>query len=1091
MDFNQRYNSLNPAQKEAVDTIDGPVIVLAGPGTGKTELLSVRAANILQKTDALPENILCLTFTDSGAAAIHKRLTEIIGKDAYKVAINTFHGFGSEIINQNNEYFYNSASFQAASDINTYEILRTILDELPHDNPLSSKHGEEYVHLKDIKWAISNIKKAGLTSDELLAILDTNDESLDAIEPALTEVFNIPRINNSVAEKLIAATENIVKPSGALPTGVTSLLDMIIGSISSAYEESVASSSTKPITAWRSKWMEKNSKNEFVFKNRKVQAKLRATCYVYYRYITELERLKLYDYDDMILQVVHALEVHDDLRFNLQEKYQYIMIDEFQDSNLAQTRIVHSLADNPVNEGKPNILIVGDDDQAIYGFQGADSSNIIDFRLQYPSAKLIVLTENYRSTEPILKHARSIITQGEDRLENSIVELNKQLSANFTSKDTAVNLYAHPTLSDERQWIVDSVKDLLNSGAKANEITVLARKHVEITNLLPYFQRADIAVNYDKFDNALELEPIIAIENLAILLIDLNQSRHNEANATLPKIISHPAWNIEPSTIWKLSSRAYDTRKRWLDVMEEFSDLQPIREWIINTAATILDLPLEQALDAVIGKSEEPSELKSPLYEYFFSAQKLTDNPSSYLTHLEALRTIRTKLRDYQTDEKPNLVSFIEFIKLHRRLDESIQITRTHTSEDISAVNLMTAHKSKGLEFDHVFITGAVDKSWGQKVNSRSNNISFPDNLHIEPAGGSADERIRLFYVAATRARKTLSINYSQSDVNGKNLDLASFLVNESWTPEQINSNKKHEDLTEQVEIEWYDRIIEPKEELKVALSSQLESFKLSSTALGNFIDVTRGGPQYFLMQNLLHFPQAPSPHAGYGTAVHYALQQSHNHLAATGNQKPTEDVLKDFENSLDSQHLNSIDHPKFLQRGIDSLQAFLQEKSDTFKPTQRTELKFANQNSIFNDVHLNGVLDLVEADKNTKTIEITDYKTGKPTDRWIGKDDNEKIKLHKYRQQLMFYDLLISNSRDYGDYTISKSELQFVEPDKSGQILSIQSDYTAEQLEEFKKLVVAVWNKIHSFDFTDISSYPATYKGVLQFEQDLIDNIV
>lgn len=1091
MDFRERYGLLNTAQKKAVDTIDGPVIVLAGPGTGKTELLSVRAANILQQTDALPENILCLTFTDSGAAAIHNRLTEIVGKDAYKVAVHTFHGFGSEIINQNSEYFYNNASFQAASDINTYEILRSILDDLPYENPLSSKHGEEYVHLKDVKSAISNIKRAGLTSDELLAILDANDESLDAIERSLTEVFDIPRINSTVAEKLIEATRNLIEPQVNLPTGVTNLLTMIVGSINRAYEEASESGSTKPITAWRNKWMEKNAKNEFVFKNRKVQAKLRATCYVYYRYISELERLKLYDYDDMILQVVHALEIHDDLRFNLQEKYQYIMIDEFQDSNLAQTRIIHSLANNPVNEGKPNVLVVGDDDQAIYGFQGADSSNILDFKSKYPTAELIVLTENYRSTESILKHARSIILQGEDRLENSIAELNKQLSANFKHNETAVDLYAHATPADEYSWIAKSVKKLIENGEEPSEITVLARRHSEIINLLPYFQHADVAVNYEKFDNALDLEPIILIEELSKLLVDLVKSRHDEANARLPKLLSHPAWGLKPSDIWKVSSRAYDAGKRWLDVMKEFSELQPIHEWLINTATNTHSLTLEQALDTIIGKSDDATDFKSPFFDYYFSNEELESNPATYITYLEALKTIRTKLRDYQTNKQPDLNSFVEFIQLHRQLDEPIQIARNYNPQNKSAVNLMTAHKSKGLEFDHVYITGAIDSAWGQNVKSRYSKVSFPDNLHLEPAGGSPDERIRLFYVAATRARRTLTVNYAEKDANGKNLDPASFLVNDLWQPTRVEAPKTTAEVIEGLEVEWYNRILEPKQDLKSALKNELDSFRLNPTALGNFLDITRGGPQYFLMKNLLHFPEAPSANASYGTAIHNALQQAHNHFAATGNFKPLEDVIKDFEESLSAKHLNDIDHSKFLQRGINALQTFLATKQETFTKNQRTEIKFANQNSIFDEVHLNGALDLVGLDKENKTIAITDYKTGKPTDRWQGKDDAEKIKLHKYRQQLMFYELLVANSRDYSDYKISKSELQFVEPNTAGEILSIQSDYSQEQLEEFKKLVKAVWVKVKSFDLPNVDDYPKNYKGVLQFEQDLIDNLL
>ncbi|NTW62442.1 UvrD-helicase domain-containing protein, partial [Candidatus Saccharibacteria bacterium] len=133
MDFAKRYANLNTAQKKAVDTIDGPVMIIAGPGTGKTELLGVRVANILKKTDTLPENILCLTFTESGANAMRERLTGIIGKDAYKVAVHTFHSFGSEVMNQNGEFFYSGAHFLPADELSSYEIMQEIFGELKHD----------------------------------------------------------------------------------------------------------------------------------------------------------------------------------------------------------------------------------------------------------------------------------------------------------------------------------------------------------------------------------------------------------------------------------------------------------------------------------------------------------------------------------------------------------------------------------------------------------------------------------------------------------------------------------------------------------------------------------------------------------------------------------------------------------------------------------------------------------------------------------------------------------------------------------------------------------------------------------------------
>ena len=149
MDFQTRYKKLNQKQQQAVDTIDGPVMVIAGPGTGKTELLSMRAANILRLTDTLPENILCLTFTESGAAAMRARLASIIGMDAYKVAIHTFHSFGTEIINQNGAAFFSGATFQPADDLSRYEILHAIFDEQDYTNPITAKMNGEYTHLND------------------------------------------------------------------------------------------------------------------------------------------------------------------------------------------------------------------------------------------------------------------------------------------------------------------------------------------------------------------------------------------------------------------------------------------------------------------------------------------------------------------------------------------------------------------------------------------------------------------------------------------------------------------------------------------------------------------------------------------------------------------------------------------------------------------------------------------------------------------------------------------------------------------------------------------------------------------------------
>ena len=401
MDFETRYKKLNAAQKQAVDTIEGPVMVVAGPGTGKTELLSMRTANILKKTDTLPSNILCLTFTDSGADAMRERLTQIIGQDAYKVAIHTFHSFGTEVINQNSEFFYNGALFKPADELSNYEVLRSIFDELDYTNPLVSKMNNEYTYLKDTLVAISELKRSGLTSSELLVTLEANDAVFDAFEKQLAGVF-AQRINATTLSLLVPIAHAVAEHSELqLPPEVTPYSNVLAISLAHAIDEAQETNSTKPITKWKGQWLEKDETGSFVFKSRKKQSKLRAIAAIYDSYLARMQEAELFDFDDMILQVVHTMETQPDLRFNLQEKYQYIMVDEFQDTNMAQARILHDLTDNEVNNGQPNILVVGDDDQAIYAFQGADVSNILNFRAAYPVSVRITLTDNYRSVAPV------------------------------------------------------------------------------------------------------------------------------------------------------------------------------------------------------------------------------------------------------------------------------------------------------------------------------------------------------------------------------------------------------------------------------------------------------------------------------------------------------------------------------------------------------------------------------------------------------------------------------------------------------------------------------------------------------------------
>lgn len=1102
MTFAKRYNKLNDAQRRAVDTIDGPVMVVAGPGTGKTELLSMRVANILRQTDTLPENILCLTFTENGASAMRERLVDIIGREAYKVAIHTFHSFGTEIINQYGEYFYHGASFKAAGELTTYEILNTILDSLDHTNPLASKMNGEYTYMRDIPRSISELKRSGLTSDELLNLLDAGDQVIEQAEQILQPIFS-----SKITSKTIAAVQTILPDistmsSPPLPDTITPLSVVLHHSLLEAWQEADATKKTTAITAWRNKWMEKDASNSYVMKSRKRHEKLRALSYVYYQYLARMQEDGLYDFDDMILESVHTTEVSRDLLYNLQEKYQYVMIDEFQDTNMAQMRLVYDLLDNPVHEEKPNILIVGDDDQAIYSFQGADVSNIVNFSSHFPTVQKIVLTTNYRSSQPILERSRAVIVQGEDRLEHIYPELDKNLRSQSSSTPYTPKLHEAETISDERQWLVDTISQQIARGIEPQSICVLTRKHHEISHLLPYFSRAGIPVSYEYKDNALDIEPIVALELFAHVVLAIHRGDIRTLDNLLPEFFSHPAWHIDSIDLWKLSRNAYESRSSWLDTAATMKRFESIVRWLQQVASRVDQLPFERAIDLLFGikeqsygltrshegRGDEEGEHFSPLFDYYFSDEILVTRPDEYLTYLEALRSIRASLRDYHQDTSHSLDTFVRFVTSYRKLGKSIEILRSGTTQD-DAINIMTAHKSKGLEFDHVYIVHAVDSIWGDSTRDKNRLISYPENLQIANAGTTRDERLRLFYVAMTRAKHTLDISYARESDTRKSLLRANFLVDDSWETEPIPSATSIQSQIVAAESQWYDHLTTVTHDLRALLQPVLSSYRLSATDLHSYTNIVDSGPSRFLLDHLLRFPRTSSPSAAFGNAIHSALQRAHTHFIATRQRKPLEDVVKDYEQQLESQRLTEHEFQYYMQKGADTLAAYLGARYDSFRSTQKPELRFANQGVVLGDARLTGNIDLLDIDSSAKRISITDYKTGKPSRRWAGKDDIEKLKLHKYKQQLMFYRLLTSLSRDYHQYELAGSAIQYVEPDPSGTIVRLEAEYDEEEYERFKLLVEAVWQQIMTLDFPDTGMYTTGYGGVIEFERYLIDN--
>jgi DNA helicase-2/ATP-dependent DNA helicase PcrA len=1126
MTFDEAYKSLNSKQKEAVDTIDGPVMVVAGPGTGKTQLLAMRAANILQKDSTLlPTNVLCLTFTESGQVAMQRRLIELMGEAGAHVAVHTFHSFGTEIINSYPQYFYKGANYSPADELTTHEILVEILENLPYRNPLASQNQSEFVYLKAIKTRLQELKKAAVTPEELRELAMDGLKFIEYIETSLTDLFDVASFSSTKdierSQKLLDTAMKYKQPELTV-LGFKPLSKVFIDTFGQALAQAIEINKTPPINNWKKDWFTRDKSKKATCKQRDVLDKLLALSDVYQDYQTALDTRRLFDFDDMIVRVVHALETRGDLGYELQEQYQYFLVDEFQDTNAGQLRLLHALANHPVNENRPNVLVVGDDDQAIYAFQGAELNNILGFKESYTDVKLITLNDNYRSAPKLLDVHRQLIVQGVDRLETHYKEIDKTLLSKTKTKEFELKRQLFTMQAHEYEWVANEIRNLIHSGQKANGIAVICREHKYLEALLPYLYELDIPVSYERRQNALNNMQIKELIVLARVVEALSRQDETTANGFLAELLSAEYWQIEAADIWRLSlavRQEYEAKHKnvfWLELMlagKHGAKLKTIAEFLLESAKFARSHSLEQIMDMLIGNTAEslPQETYeesetvlqsrrqkyiSSFKDYYFSDDILKQKPENYITLLSCLSAVRNHLRRYRADTNLNLTDFIHFVDLCMQAGVTINVTGLHAASE-DAVQLMSAHGSKGLEFKTVFLLSSVNKIWDSKTRGSLLPLA-PSMLQVAHTN-NLDDNLRLFYVAATRAKNNLIITgYLEGD-DGK--QVTSFGALEDPTlqavlpspAEPFNMPDSAQSRLNRAERQWFDVHWQmPHREMKDLLAKRLETYKLSVTHLNNYLDVTQGGPVNFLLGNLLQFPSTMSPSAAFGSTMHECMQYLHEYFIARKKLPGQNELEHYFDDSLRLKRLNPTDEKKYLDRGHNSLQAIIQNRSSCIKANQMPEQNFFAQGVMIGNAQLTGKIDILEVAKREATV--IDYKTGKAIKSWLpqGKNIYEKIKMHKYAQQLYFYKLLVEGSRTWGDQGVklTDAELVFIEPDKQEDlnVLALDLD-NKEDFARLAALVKAVWQRIMNLDFMDVSDYSKDVKGIKAFEDYLIEN--
>jgi len=844
--FREEYEKLNEMQRLAVDTIDGPVMVIAGPGTGKTQILASRVGKILLETDAQPENILCLTYTDAGVVAMRKRLLQFIGSDAYKVNIYTFHAFCNDVIQENLSLFEKTA-LDPISDLERIELFKELIDSFPKHNPLKRYRGDVYFEINNLQQLFSAMKREGWT-------------------PAY------------INEKI---------------------------------DEYITDIATRDEFVYKRKFKEFNAgdlKKDKIEEEKERKEKLRAAVNEFDRFQQMMRKRNRYDFDDMINWVIKAFEENKNLLAAYQEKFLYILVDEYQDTSGTQNRIVQLL----INYWeKPNVFVVGDDDQSIYRFQGANVENMINFADSYKKDLMtVVLTNNYRSTQPILDISKTLIDKNIERLVEKLPGLSKDLRSSHHYMSTLTHLPAIKECETQRQEMINitlQVQKLLAEEIPADKYGVELAQYLKLKNI-PVYTKRNI--------NILELP----LAQKIISIIKYLAAEHDVpygGDEMLFEILHFDWFHVPAVEIAKLSvensEKKYDEKTSLRRLLHEKSIAAPkdlfsitIHEGL-KKASFILEKLIADVPNVTLQHLFENIIRETGILSY------IMQSPDKHW-QLQILTGLFDFVKE-ETRRNPSmkLQQLVNIIELMEKEELSLPLVEVSGSD--KGVNLLTAHGSKGLEFEYVFFAGCNASFW-EKKRKPGGGYSLPDTMFSSQPKSRDDEELRrLFYVALTRAEKHLFISFSRFKNDGKDLEPSMFIA-EILDRHILPAEKvfiSEEVLSEFSALQFGEAEAPEIEKIEKDLMDRLlDKFVMNVTALNNYLKC----PLEFYFKNLIRIPSPKNEATEFGSAVHYALEQLFRKMQDGGKEQfhSKETFIADFEWYL-HRHRESFTKEQFDRR--------------------------------------------------------------------------------------------------------------------------------------------------------------------------------
>lgn len=1025
--FEKIYSSLNAQQKKAVDCIDGPVMVIAGPGTGKTQILASRIMNILNKTDAVAQNILCLTYTEAGARAMQKRLIGFMGNEAYKVNIHTFHGLCNKIISEYPERF-STRELRVMDELERIELVQQLIDGLPHNSLL--KDYSEYIHDFNRKQILS-----------LWRYMKEENKDVDFFKNHIEKFKNDEELLKATFPKELTWTRP-PKNSGLQKGDLKA----------------------EEVKKWFQSWSQLLEAAELLKKYEELK-----------------QRQGVFEFDDMLQWVLRELKNDQEFKWSIQERFQYVLVDEFQDTSGIQNDILKLLID--FWEDNPNCFVVGDDDQSIYSFQGAKVSNMLEFKHRYQDLiTTIVLTENYRSSSSILKASDSLISNNILRLVNDDVTLSKKLTCGGTNANypaIAPEIRQFSNQFHEAVGITAAIEKLIQAQVKPSEIAIIYSKNKFAEEFLPLF-------NDKKIPFVLSKKVDILTEPLVQLLLNwldflLKESENpNSGEYQLYNLLLSEIYSFNPMSLNRIMVNYFDEKKKTSNyslglrayLIEKIDQVSP------EEAAKIKLLITHTNQWISIANSETAGTLISRIYSeggFVSFASSKKDNGWS----MEVLHTFLSFV-NAQAERFPFLTLKDVLTKIQTMQSQSVPIQLEKRLGNSEGVQMVTAHSSKGLEYDYVFIIQCNEKEW-----EKDSGVSLPYKLRelLEGANIKTDdvpsqelrqeERRRLFFVALTRAKLQATLSYISVKVGNNNAAVTPSKFLGETIPDFFNMNLKDEVFDSETLIYAQQRTlqlqnaptldIDPKEWLK----DRVEHFVFSPSSVKSIIECGIG----FYYNNIVRIPSAPNEYTSYGNAIHGALRILLEQYVKLKKWPTLQEFGDIFQHQM-NRYRGGFTQKQFenrLKQGLELLPLILDQKKSEYLNYSQFKTEFSIQANV-HGMSLKGMIDKVVIEDDRAVI--FDYKTGK-TKNIEKKSNPNKVVFDKdsnklppdYWFQVGIYTLMIQHSTDT-PWKCNSAKIEAMSEDQERDLSVFELEYGPDDLEFIETYIKKAHTKLRSYEF-------------------------